>query len=296
MRLLDRLTATGCVAGLALMVAALAQPVEAQVRHKPRVASTSLCSDQFVLLFADTDQIATVSYEATGPLSIHPERVGNIPINRGEIESVIATNAEIVVLDGSSDAQLIKGLGQLKIPTVTLGMGPGFDDVKVEIRKIAAALDQKARGEAYIADMDRRIAALKAIQPPEDRRPIMAYYRPDGGGAAANTFVDTAVALGGFRNIQTLHGQTGWAGFDLEHAALTPPQAFLVSYFDNRGNSLSGTLGYNPILRRTKAPVINIPGKLWACTSATLIDAAEEIARQRLLHFPESGKATGRAP
>jgi hypothetical protein len=65
----------------------------------------------------------------------------------------------------------------------------------------------------------------------------------------------------------------------------------VISFFDNRLNSLSAVRGRNPLLGRFDAPVINMPGKLWICLSPSLIAAAESLRSARLQFFPETNAA-----
>jgi iron complex transport system substrate-binding protein len=269
------------------LIAGALLTVPARALAPPRVASVELCADQYVMMLADRSQIATVSHQATGPLAYYAEQARGLRRNFADLETLIAADADLVIMDEGTDTSLRRALQRLNISMVMLRMGATFEDVEANIRMVAAALHQSARGESVIADMRRRRARLEANLPPVERRPIALYYRPDGGGAGADTFVDTAMSLGGFRNLQAMSGQVGWRGLNLEDAAMTPPQAYLVSFFDTNRNSLSAGEGRNPVLRRARAPVINVPGKYWICASPSIIDASEFMAQARLEHFPE---------
>ncbi len=165
------------------------------------------------------------------------------------------------------------------------------EEIENAVESVAAAVGHSDRAAAINADIRLRVAALKADTPPFEQRPIVAYFRADGGGAGSDTFVDTALGLRGFRNLQALAGQRGWQRMSMEDVIQNPPQAFVINFFDNRRNSLSAVRGRNPLLGRFDAPVIDTPGKLWICLSSSLIAGAESLKSARLRFFPETNAA-----
>jgi iron complex transport system substrate-binding protein len=258
----------------------------------PRVASTSMCADEYVLLLADKGQIASLSSQARSPLSVYADRAKDLKLNHRDAEEMARDRVDLVVDDGGN-RQFSSALGLLGIKTVGLPPPTAYtvEEIESAVESVAAAVGHHDRAAAINADIRARVAALKADAPPFEQRPIVAYFRPDAGGAGSDTFVDTALSLGGFRNLQALAGQRGWQRMSMEDVIQNPPQAFVISFFDNQRNSLSAVRGHNPLLGRFDAPVINAPGKLWICLSPSLIGAAESLRSARLQFFPEANAA-----
>jgi iron complex transport system substrate-binding protein len=283
-----KIPASAPAVAIVAIFSALGMP-SATAAALPRVASTSMCADEYVLLLADRTQIASLSREAHSPLSVYADRAGDLKQNHRDVEEMVQDRVDLVVDDGG-DRRFSSALGLLGIKTVGLAPRTAYtvEDIESTVESVADAVGHHDRAAAINADIGARVAALIADAPPPERRPIIAYFRPDGGGAGSETFVDTALSLAGFRNLQALSGQRGWQRMSMEDVIQTPPQAFVISFFDTRRNSLSAVRGRNPLLGRFDAPVINAPGKLWICLSPSLITAAESLRSERLQFFPET--------
>ncbi|MEN3949977.1 ABC transporter substrate-binding protein [Iodidimonas sp. SYSU 1G8] len=254
----------------------------------PRVASTTICGDQLVLTLADRAQIASVSQEATGPLSLHADEAAGLPRNRKTAEELLGVGADVVLMDARGEPKLEEMLTRLGIRVIRLNLSSEFADIEETVMHVAEAFGQRARGLAMVADMRRRRAAVAATVPPGPR-PRFVYYRPDGGSAGLNTFVDTAMRASGFDNFQADRGQVGWGTLPLEVLVNDPPDGFVVSFFDTSQSSIRRTFMTHAYLHRLmdEKPVIGVPGKLWPCAGPMVVDAAELLASERVRGMPE---------
>ena len=264
-----------------LMTAAVAPATAAA----PRVASYGLCADQMALMLADRAQIAAVSDQATSPLSHYADRAKGLPVTRGAAEEIIASGAQVFLTSDNLNPYTAKALAQTNITVLTLPLANSWAEVADLTRTVASALEQLRRGDAILADMHQRLARL--AQETSSARPRVVYYRPDSGGAGRGTFVDIAIEAAGFANLQREIGIDGWRGVPLEQVVLSPPDAFIVSYFDtNRRNA--NFLRRNPVLWGTarQRPTIDVPGKYWNCGAPLLVLAAETMANERKRLFP----------
>lgn len=265
-----------------VLITAAAAPATAAA---PRVASYGLCADQMALMLADRAQIAAVSDQATSPLSHYADRAKGLPVTRGSAEEIIASGAQVFLTSDNLNPYTAKALAQTNITVLTLPLANSWADVEDLTRSVARTLQQSRRGEAILADMHRRLERLARDKPAT--LPRVVYYRPDGGGAGRGTFVDIAIEAAGFANMQREIGIDGWRGVPLEKVVLSPPDAFITSYFDtNRRNA--NFLRRNPVLWGTarQRPTIDVPGKYWNCGTPLLVLAAETMANERKRLFP----------
>lgn len=268
-----------------LMPAAMA----GSVTPKVRVASVTVCGDMYALMLADRDQIAAVSPEAEGPLGYYPERARGLPRNRGDLESLLAAHVGLVLLEEGGKPQLVRALQRLGIKTIILPTSVDFADVAQTVQTVADALGQHARGQAVVADMMRRIRKLEADRPPENKRPIALYFRPDGGGGGKGTFMNSMIELAGYRNLQVMQGQKGWKGIPLESIVMQPPQVFITGFFDTQNNSLNAVRGSKlNIIKTAHVPIVSLPGRGMVCASPALVATAEQAAAIRHTLFPEA--------
>ncbi|MBB4211506.1 iron complex transport system substrate-binding protein [Rhodothalassium salexigens DSM 2132] len=284
-------SAVAGLAGLAFL-AAPALAGAAGAAALPRVASASVCADQYVLALADPEQIVSVTERAAGPLSFYAERAQGLPTNRRALEEFLVLDVDVVVLDTHDVPQLRRTLPRFGVSVVDLATSAAhFDAVYDEIAKVARAVGQPARGEALVADIRQRLAVLRdraAQAVGSDRRRLVSYFRPDGGGAGRGTFVHTVLDAAGFENLQARLGFDGWGGIPMEQLVLTPPEAGVTSFFDLRPNAVGNRFGSHPFYRHLARndALVPIPGRLWPCAGPMLIDAAEALFEARDRYTP----------
>lgn len=275
--------------GRFIVVAALLAGAAAAEPRAPRAASTTVCADQYLLALADRDRIASLSWMAPGPYSYLAAEAEGLPLNRGGLEELVAAGADLVILSGGADARTRRALAAFGIEAVVIEHATDFEGVAENLRIVAEAIGRPERGAALAAEMAARLAA--AAPPPGAPRPRVVYYRPDGGGAGAGTFVDAVLIAAGYVNMQAEKGQTGWTGLPAEFLAVDPPDGFVVSFFDSTEASVQSRLQRNPILERAfrARPVLDVPGPQWACPHPYAVTAVETLAAARPL-FAESAR------
>ncbi|HEX4303370.1 MAG TPA: hypothetical protein VHZ78_11290 [Rhizomicrobium sp.] len=269
-----------------LLAAAMAAALPAAQAAPVRTASTGLCADQYVLLLADRSQIVSLSPQSQSALSLTAGRAKGIAQNRGAAEEFLAGDVKLVVTDDGGGPILSRVLPRFGIKIVMIPEVASFAAMEQSVRDIASALGQKARGDALVADIERRRAALARLAK-TGPHPEIVYFRPDGGGGGAGTFVDAALQEAGFRNLQVRRGIPGWRGLPLEMLVDTPPQGIVTGFFDSAQHSAFYTFSYNPIFSRLAGtvPTMTLPGKYWSCSGPFMIDAAEYLAKERIRRF-----------
>lgn len=256
---------------------------------KPRVASAGICPDHFLLALADDDQIVSVSWQAAGPNSYDAERAARFPANRGAAEEFLHSGVEVLLLTPYEARQLEKLMPQFGVEVVLIPtMAVTFEEIEEVVRNVSARIDQPARGEELIAEMRRRLEAIPGQSPGE--APQVAYFRPEGGGAGRETFVDTALRHAGFRNLQADLGISGWGKIPLEQLVITPPEGVVTSYFEKAGRSVNSRFGSHSLYRHmvARAPLIQVPGQYWPCSSPAIIEAVELLAARRQQYYGAS--------
>ncbi|MFB2594825.1 ABC transporter substrate-binding protein [Paracoccus sp. p4-l81] len=247
----------------------------------PRIASTSLCGDLWALSLADRNQIVSLSKDATGPWSALADQARGLPQNRGSVEELLVAQPDLVVTSHGTPTQMRRVLDQFGITEMALEMVSDLPSLAAKAPTIGAGFGQAARGEAMAAAFTARLAEL--APPAGSHRPLVIYYRPDGGGAGAGTIVDAVMTAAGYDNLQARTGPPGWGGVPLEQVVMSPPEGYVLSYFDNQQLSVRRTLGRNPVLARASAAgeALTVPGEYWLCDHPVVAEAASILAAGR---------------
>ena len=257
---------------VALFLLACALNIEIALAKSPKIASTSLCGDSYLLALAP-QHISHLSWQSRDPLSLASAAQKNLPQLRDEPEILAKAQTEIILFGPGEGAHSSAFLSKANRHGVTLKWGEDFETLKDNARLIDAALGIKA-GDEFIKSLQKRLAKIEASRA---LRPKILYLSRSGATAGKGTFVDAAImAAGGANIIQS----RGWHSPDSEILLALEPDLIITSFFNQGYESLQArSLRHKSIRDFIKAyPRLDIPGALWPCAGPNLIDATELIA------------------
>lgn len=233
------------------------------------IASLNLCTDEYLLLLAKPNEIASVSRlaqdRAESPLW---RSASAYPGNRGSIEQVIGTRPTLVLTmggGGRSTGLLARRMG---IRTIDLPYPTSIAEVAANMRRVAAALGDKRRAEPWLARLRRMEKTRSAMQ----RDAIWV----SGGGISLSPGSPGAqwLALAGLRQRQLPGGRA-----DLETLLVAPP-AVLVRSDYRRGQMSQGVRWFDhPIVRRLASRTVTTDGRAWTCAGPLMLDEIERLRR-----------------
>lgn len=253
---------------------------QAAANQAPKVASASLCADQWVLELAAPGQVVGVSAQARGPFSYHRGRAAGLPAIGESTEALLLSGADVVIGEGGLTARTLAALERFGIESITLPWANSFDDMFSAAGQVGAALGRREAAQDWIDKSRRRLAALQAHHPNAEKRPVALYLRSGGGGAAAGTFIDAALNAAGLRNLQALRGQTGWVDAALEDIVALNPDLLVLSYFDEALPSLGQRFDRHPVFLglRARTAAVTVPPQMWTCAGPGLVEAVERLS------------------
>jgi iron complex transport system substrate-binding protein len=240
-----------------------------------RVVSLDYCADQFVLKLADRAQIAAVSPDAGKDFSFMRAAAPGMPIVRSTAEDVLAQRPDLVVRSYGGGPGVAHLLARAGVPVAQLGYAGDFDGVRANVRAMAAALGHPARGEALIAEMDSRLAAV-AAQEGTGRSAL--YLTPAGVTTGAGSLVHVLIEAAGLENFEH---QPGWRPIPLERLAREQPDLIAFARFGAASHQPDAwSAARHPIAQRQLAerPVATMDGAWTACGGWFLADAVEALA------------------
>lgn len=263
---------------LALVLAACgAERGEPSVTNVPmRIVSLDACADQYVLRFADREQILAVSPGAVGDYSFERAGAAGIPTIRPSAEDVLLASPDLVVRSYGGGPGLDAFLRRSGIPVVHVGWPQTLEEVIANTERLAAELGHPEDGAAFAAGLRERLADL-----PQAEREDALYLTPSGVTSGPGSLVDEVMAKAGYRNVET---RPGWHDIPLERLAYDQPGHVVTGFFDSadRFESRWSPLRH-PLAREAveNAEHTDVPGAMLACSAWPLVDAAERLAETR---------------
>jgi iron complex transport system substrate-binding protein len=263
----------GAVRGL-LAAAALALTSATGAWCAPRVVSLDQCADQYVLALSPREAIAGLSYRAEAGDSYLADAAKGLPKRRTTLESLLATQPQVVIRSWGGDAQLVRRLQARGVRVTTLRDAADFDGVRANIRDAAAALGEQAKGEALIRALDHDLAEVG--QRPSGK--TVAYLTPGGATAGPGTLVDAMLRAAGLRNVEQ---SPGYRTLSLERMALQPPQALVLGFFDafSLDHAWWSPVRTGPMQAARGRAIAKLPGAVLSCPAWFAADGVQTLAK-----------------
>ncbi|MBI1405094.1 MAG: ABC transporter substrate-binding protein [Caulobacter sp.] len=241
----------------------------------PRVASIDQCADQYVLALSPRDRIVGLSYRADDADSYLREEAKGLPKLRVTAESLLAARPSVIVRYWGGDPRLDATMARRGVAVLRIEDAEDFDGVRANVRRVAAALGEPARGEALIARMDRQLAVSKDAW---RGRPGL-YLTPSGYTAGKGTFIDRILAAAGLNNAAP---QAGFAPVRLEEVVLGPPRGFVLGFFDQLSAAFERWgMGRHQALQKRlpQQTLAALPASVLSCPGWFAADGVETLAR-----------------
>lgn len=263
------------VAALALVVASVATAGAEAPAQARRIVSANLCADRLVLALAPRAHVVSASALAFDrALSTVWREVEGLRPNRGDAEEILALSPDLVVLGAHAPRATEEALRRLGLRVHVVGLAEDLGAAKAEIRSLARALGEGARGEEMVAALDARIAAIPAGATGRRAAVLLA----GGWTAGQGTMADALLGAVGVQNMAARSGLRGHGALRLEELVAADPELLVVEDAGDAGASLSAELLRHPVLRQGRARVLRMPARLWACPDLALADAAALVA------------------
>ena len=258
-----------------------ADPARAQ-----RIVSLDFCADQYVLKFVERERILAVSPDAGREFSYMREAAAGLETVRPVAEDVIILQPDLVVRSYGGGPRASVLFERAGIPVYDVRWGEDIEEILEVTRETARALGSADRGMAVAAQMQDRLAALRARASGID----ILYMTPTGVTSGPGSLIHAMLGAAGLQNYQT---RPGWWPIPLERLAYDRPDLVAVAFFENLADHPHAWSAIrHPVARAQleSRAVIPIEGAWTACGAWFLMDAVESLARA-------SGAAeSGRAP
>ena len=263
------------LAALACLLSACAQVAERGADAPRRIVSLDYCADQYVLKFADREDILALSPDAGKRFSYMRAAAEGIPTVRPRTADVLALQPDLVVRTYGGGHDIADFMKEPGVPVVQIGFPQSIAEVRDEVLRVGTELGKPDEAEKLVADMDRRLKALAERSGPQ--REVL-YMTPVGVTAGEGTLVHELFVAAGLRNFQN---RPGWNPLPLERLAYDRPDVIAAAFFESKTNHVDNwSAARHPVARAQlrELPVVALEGSWTSCGGWFLLDAVEALA------------------
>lgn len=258
-----------------LALSACAQPAERGADAPRRIVSLDYCADQYVLKFADREDILALSPDAEKRFSYMRAAAAGIPTVRPRTADVLALQPDLVVRSYGGGHGIANFLAEPGVPVVQLNFPQSIAQVREEVLRVGTELGKPERARALVVEMDHRLAALSDRTGPKSK---VLYMTPSGVTAGAGTLVHELFVAAGLENFQD---RPGWNPLPLERLAYERPDLIAAAFFESQTNHVDNwSAARHPVARAQlrELPVVPLEGSWTSCGAWFLLDAVEALA------------------
>jgi iron complex transport system substrate-binding protein len=263
-----------------LLILLLLLPALAPAAQPKRVVSLNLCADQLLMALAPPERIASITWlsRSEGDPALLP-LARSLPINHGGAEEVLMARPDLVLAGRYTTSTTRSLLRRAGVPLLELDPAQDWVGIRTLTRTVARALGEERRGEALIADMDLRLAALGRTRPDLPVR-VIGWGGSGSDVPGRDTLFNTLLETAGGVNVGVLAPRQG--GFD-ERVVMTHPQALLRGVSYGATPALRNEAARHRLLRRLYPQgQLTYPEALFGCGVPQAAAAAQAL--QRSLH------------
>ncbi|MEM7329172.1 MAG: ABC transporter substrate-binding protein [Pseudomonadota bacterium] len=268
---------------LMFVLAGCGQPASLTVpsSERPmRVVSLDFCADQYVLKFADREQILAVSPDAVRGFSYMRDVAVGVPTVRPIAEDVLILKPDLIVRSYGGGPNAEAFFERAGVPVLQIGWasnihGEDLSSIPEITKTVAAGLGQAERGEVVARDyLDR----LESIASSASAKSTL-YVTPSGVTTGGNSLVHKAMLAAGLQNYAA---RPGWHSLPLERLTSERPDLVAAAYFDVQSDHRHGwSAARHPIAKRelNAAELVKLEGAWLGCGGWFLIEAIEALAQ-----------------
>jgi iron complex transport system substrate-binding protein len=206
---------------------------------------------------------------------------------RFEAEVVLSFDPDLVVVDPWAAIETVARLRELGVKVLSLPAVVALDDVRESLRILGLALGAEEKASALLADLDARVAALRASAPRRAGLRALSYANSGAGGwsAGLGTTNHELITLAGLENATAQAGRRDHVRMSFEDLYALDPDFLLVGDYhagEDEG-STARLLQAEPALADLRAVrehrILLIPARLFSASSQEIVRGAELLAQ-----------------
>lgn len=231
-----------------------------------RVASLNLCTDEYLLLLARPDEIASLSRLASDRSdSVLWRRANGIAANGGNLESAISTRPTIVLTMGGGGKSSAEIASRMRLRSIDLPSPQSPADVALNMERVAAFLGHPERARPWLQRFHKLSANRQA-----QRDAIL--LNQGGYSTGPDSLAGKWMKFAGLRQRPLPGGRA-----TLEMMTIHPPAVVLLSNYRRRQASLGQRWLAHPLARPAGSTLVETDGRPWTCTGPIMLDEIHRL-------------------
>jgi iron complex transport system substrate-binding protein len=211
----------------------------------------------------------------------YPPYVANVPkvgdFTTPNLEAIAAARPDVILVTGGVQADVLGKLEGLGAKVVVIDP-KDIKGVYAGVRLVARILGVPAEGEAVVADMESKLAHIRAAVSAEV--PVRAFLEIGWNPlftAGPGTLLDDVLTQAGGVNVVT---EKGYVGYSVEQLVKDQPAVYLGTYSSiGDGTALIQRPGYSAVVAVKDGRVFALTDDLVSRPGPRIIDGVLEIAR-----------------
>jgi len=258
-----------------------------QVEAAPRrIVSLNLCTDEILLDLVPHDRIAAVSHLAADPLvSAVADRAAKLPSTRGDAESVLALDPDLVLAGTFTTPATLDLLQRIGQRVVRVPLASDIASIRDVVAQIAAAVGEEAKGREIVSAFDASLAAAASGRGAGET-PSALVYQVNGLSAGAGSLADSLIRAAGLSNHAATLGIGAGGELSLEVLVARPPDLVVLSGPADEYRTVVADNLRHPALAAVLAQrhSVVVPWRLWLCGTPYVTEVVQRLseARRRL--------------
>lgn len=170
-----------------------------------------------------------------------------------DMEKLFSFSPDLVIINKATNEKLIQPLEAAGIPVLVANLKT-YDDVKNGVRQFAAITGEKDKGEALVADMDKRVEDVKSRIPKKEVRVLILHGTSQGVSVQLESSIAGSVAnMLGFKNVaagmKAMDSKPDAAPYSIETVVEQNPDVIFITSMgkiDEIRASMEQTMQMNP--------------------------------------------------
>lgn len=192
-----------------------------------RIVSTNPCADAILVRLVPADRVAAISHYSHDPgaTSLALTQARRFRATAGTAEEVIALKPGLVLADSFAPPATLAAYRRGGLRTVVLDSPLTIAASIAQVRQVAAAVGEPAKGEAMAREIE---VALNSPQPRAgERQPSALFFISGDLVSGSGNLLDELITRAGFRNAAADYGLAFTGTIPVETLVARPPDLFI---------------------------------------------------------------------